>query len=493
MNSSGENNASTAPETQQPASQKSPAKLYRGGVEALKNINDPGFDLSSLVEKVPGFLDEPDKFIFRVRAQMAWFRSIYPHGYVIPEIVTNSEVEVLVKASVYAGEGQFLQSAHASANVARDSAGGFPLVETAESRAIARALDYAGFGCQLDIKTYEESDSKEETDPESPAKEALESNREPTPEPEKIDGRLKVPANDNPDAPKADDDKKGRKRGKNSPVGNPVEDQSSGSGKAHDDTLDTETPGQGTTDPTHFDLAGEQGPPVAAAATNNDGVTAAASEERNELDNNTPPTNPLSEPKNPATETGDLAAGTGDDQKGVASGDVQAPYAPASSIVVNHEGKTADEVVAEYVGLTSESGCKTFDPRFFNKINTTKEGIQNVRSDESVDSDAYYINASGVETRVRNKDLQHALEYLGTHTELQNQILFPGVPTSPLRGKTFGEVIDTERGRENIYSCSRKYMKDNVPAYAAALLVGYTINHPSDQSADPAQAGEFVS
>lgn len=131
-----------------------------GNCKAVLTINQVDeLDVRSLVEEHKGAPGEQTIFVFPVRSQETWYRAKYEKGFIETEIVKEDEYRALVKASVYDDGGQKLAVAHGTSTAEGDGVNGFKLIETAESRAISRALDAAGFGCQLSAKTYDFGDA----------------------------------------------------------------------------------------------------------------------------------------------------------------------------------------------------------------------------------------------------------------------------------------------------------------------------------------------
>lgn len=91
----------------------------------------------------------------RVRA----FRCIYPNGGITTQIISQSETDVIVKATVYDERGEVIATGHASenknaSNINRNGA----MLENAETSAVGRALGFLGIGTKNGIATAEEID-----------------------------------------------------------------------------------------------------------------------------------------------------------------------------------------------------------------------------------------------------------------------------------------------------------------------------------------------
>lgn len=94
----------------------------------------------------------------RVRA----FRCIYPNGAITTQIISQSETDVTIKASVYDERGSVIATGHATenknaSNINRNGA----MLENAETSAVGRALGFLGIGTKNGIATAEEIDRSE--------------------------------------------------------------------------------------------------------------------------------------------------------------------------------------------------------------------------------------------------------------------------------------------------------------------------------------------
>jgi ribosomal protein L37AE/L43A len=89
----------------------------------------------------------------RVRA----FRCIYPNGAITTQIISQSETDVTIKATVYDERGSVIATGHATenknaSNINRNGA----MLENAETSAVGRALGFLGIGTKNGIATAEE-------------------------------------------------------------------------------------------------------------------------------------------------------------------------------------------------------------------------------------------------------------------------------------------------------------------------------------------------
>ena len=141
--------------------------LYRGSCVGLKAINEVPIDIAALVkENRPISPDEPVKRFLPVMAQISWFKLRYgDEGTISTDIVSSTDMQAVVRANILV-KGQSISNAYGSANALVESNGNngeYWLIETAESRAVSRALRYAGFGCQLDLDYIDEDVSSSPT------------------------------------------------------------------------------------------------------------------------------------------------------------------------------------------------------------------------------------------------------------------------------------------------------------------------------------------
>lgn len=91
----------------------------------------------------------------RIRA----FRCIYPNGAITTQILSQTDTDVTIKATVYDERGQVIATGHATenknaSNINRN--GG--MVPNCETSAVGRALGFLGIGTKNGIATAEEVD-----------------------------------------------------------------------------------------------------------------------------------------------------------------------------------------------------------------------------------------------------------------------------------------------------------------------------------------------
>jgi hypothetical protein len=104
-------------------------------------VDTPAFDPSKHLIQLKG------KLYLETKYRIQWFRENHPRGCISTEIVSYDPV--LVKATIYDGEGTVLASAHAGAVDKGNAVWSGRSVEKSETAAIGRALAHAGYGTQF--------------------------------------------------------------------------------------------------------------------------------------------------------------------------------------------------------------------------------------------------------------------------------------------------------------------------------------------------------
>lgn len=89
------------------------------------------------------------KDYLEVKWRLVWFRDTHPQGQILTDLVTVSDVAVIMKATILNGEGQVLSTGYGSAPLANKAVWSGREIEKAETAAIGRALAHAGFGTQF--------------------------------------------------------------------------------------------------------------------------------------------------------------------------------------------------------------------------------------------------------------------------------------------------------------------------------------------------------
>lgn len=89
------------------------------------------------------------KLYLETKYRIQWFRQEHPRGCISTEIISYEPV--LVKATIYDGEGAVLGTAHAGAVDKGNAVWSGRAVEKSETAAIGRALAHAGYGTQFAV------------------------------------------------------------------------------------------------------------------------------------------------------------------------------------------------------------------------------------------------------------------------------------------------------------------------------------------------------
>lgn len=101
------------------------------------------------------------KWYLETKYRIAWFREFHPKGCISTEIISLDPM--MVKATIYDGEGAVLATAHAGAVDKGNAVWSGRSLEKSETAAIGRALAHAGFGAQF--AGVEESDARRRAEP----------------------------------------------------------------------------------------------------------------------------------------------------------------------------------------------------------------------------------------------------------------------------------------------------------------------------------------
>lgn len=87
------------------------------------------------------------KWYLETKYRIQWFREYHPRGCISTEVISYDPM--MVKATIYDGEGQVLATAHAGAVDKGNAVWSGRGLEKSETAAIGRALAHAGFGTLL--------------------------------------------------------------------------------------------------------------------------------------------------------------------------------------------------------------------------------------------------------------------------------------------------------------------------------------------------------
>ncbi len=101
----------------------------------------PDFDPKKHVIQLKG------KWYLETKYRIQWFREDHPRGCISTEVISSDPM--MVKATVYDGEGAVLATAHATAVDKGNAVWSGRGLEKSETAAIGRALAHAGYGTQF--------------------------------------------------------------------------------------------------------------------------------------------------------------------------------------------------------------------------------------------------------------------------------------------------------------------------------------------------------
>lgn len=101
------------------------------------------------------------KLYLETKYRIQWFRQDHPRGCISTEIVNYDPM--MIKATVFDGEGNVLATAHAGAVDKGNAVWSGRALEKSETAAIGRALAHAGYGTQF--AGTEEHDTRRSTEP----------------------------------------------------------------------------------------------------------------------------------------------------------------------------------------------------------------------------------------------------------------------------------------------------------------------------------------
>lgn len=115
-------------------------------------------DLQLLAEanKTLKSLDIKGKDYIPVNERIKAFRTIYPRGQILTEIIGLENGVVTMKASVYDDEGKLLATGHGQEKESSSFINKTSFIENCETSCVGRALGNAGIGLDNGFASYEE-------------------------------------------------------------------------------------------------------------------------------------------------------------------------------------------------------------------------------------------------------------------------------------------------------------------------------------------------
>jgi hypothetical protein len=404
--------------------------IFRGNSDcpAVSSINSvEGLDIAKLHEKHEGAPGETANYTFPVRAQLTWFRAKNVAGLVETEILFEDPFRAQVKATIYDDSGKKLSSGHGTANIQDDDRFANKLVETAESRAVSRALDIAGFGCQLSAKTYDETDSESPENPSQPDG-AVKDDGMPA-----MPGEIPIPA-------KTPDRINGSK----------IVDANSSAQPYDISELQAEdAAGKG-------EMSKPDKPDKLSAADQ----STSATEETSEVKDGEITLTTDNSKETDTEKTNDDAAAVILSENGTLEEHNNAADGSQNS---DPEGKPVVEIMCEAIQHMDAIQPDQFDRDYF--------------GDGPVDPEALYINRSGKPTRIRNEDLQKAIIFFSEHQNMIQDVVF-AAKNPEVNGKTIREIVAMgEYGESALFTWAFAYRGDLLALQAATLV--YYQNNPA--------------
>ena len=439
--------------------------IFRGFSQQAKKLNTIGEDIESLCEMQIGGEGEPTKKTFPVRSQLTWFRLVHNTGSIRTKKISSDDEHAEFEAEVYDSQGRFLQNGHGTATYTDDGVHGYKLIETAESRSIARALSGAGFGCQLNLGYYDEA---EPGGPGGPGRGVLSNGQS-----DSTDG---TPTGGSMDAPVQ---KPGTVNGQMRIAGidsDPKEYKEPGSSSDAADGM-IQTPH--LTLATNHDVAGTRekapdNPPPAGKPAR--GRKAAPKPQPSDEGQKNADVNPAVAAQKETDDTVDGAQAAP-----AAAAPAQAQEVSKPPEIGGEAQKPAIESPAEHEENPSPSpDDKAAANLVYERMKTQFEQIKATPTEinnsfftaDSVNEAGKYINMQKALTRMDAMELQHAITVLEAEKDSYKHIPAPLHENSERYGMTFGELMqDTSgTGKNLIAALSNMYRKDDTLAFAAALV-----------------------
>ena len=487
--------------------------LYRGSCIGLKSINEVPIDIAALVkENRPVSPDEPVKRFLPVMAQISWFKLRHgEEGTISTDIVSSTDMQAVVRADILVN-GKPISNAYGSANALVESNGNngeYWLIETAESRAVSRALRYAGFGCQLDLDYIDEDAPSSSTSSIQPSAEKAEpssAESEAVATPGTVSGKdMKLDANatsciidihdlepvneQKEDEPTTDiqpattsSHRRTRKvKGKEATA----EVAENNAALKNDGCLmkvdgkylyiqrtetgwdytvyDVESKKQldgGVLEDAGLDLSGAITRACEQQSLNSKNINVMPLQLVEELEAaQLPDQSTIAEPE---TEMPGAMLETEADTAVQGSlfelntADSDAMSAPETT----PQEKSPEEQIKDYVqlALQCDSPDPILDPEFFGEQNQ--------------DPEACFINEGKRVTKMRNRDLQWAIDFLDSHKDLLMDVKYPA-PSGSFANKTYRQLFEEcpQQIDQILEKAPMRYYGANFPNYAALLLI----------------------
>lgn len=128
--------------------------LQRGFMTEEQRIKD--ITLLSEANKSLAKMDIKGKDYIPVNERVKAFRTIYPRGQIITEIIGLADGVVTMKASVYDDDGRLLATGHAQEKESSSFINKTSFIENCETSCTGRALGNAGIGLDYGFASYEE-------------------------------------------------------------------------------------------------------------------------------------------------------------------------------------------------------------------------------------------------------------------------------------------------------------------------------------------------
>lgn len=434
--------------------------IFRGNCQQAKLLNAIGEGIESLCETEIGGEGENTKKTFPVRSQLTWFRLIHKYGSIRTNKIFADDEQAEFEAVVYDEQERFLQSAHGTATYADDGVRGFKLIETAESRSIARALSGAGFGCQLNLGYFEEGepggpDGSKRIKREDPLLDSGEHNNSDI---DQGDKNVASPGTVNGNKIVSRIDSVAREETE------PDASMESPTDEKHAPQLTVVSTGAAS-------KASTSTKPERAKK----GVAKVVSETPPALDKETvqEAEKPIAQPE---SVTKDIPEHAIPKEAEKADNTVDSEKVIAVSAGTNENVQIADQAPVTPLTPAEKLAANTVYQQVkkqFDEIKANPTEIKNAYfTAEDVSGNGKYINRQKTPTHMDAMELQNAITVLEANKDSYMDIPAPLHENSERFGMTFGELMQdaTGTGKNLIAALSEMYRKDNALAFAAALI-----------------------